>query len=150
MNSTLQNPPPAVTGLCIRGTELCGLTNQGILPLYRFVPLYLALMCGEVVPFASDWPEYLKALLYLYSPLPSQPLTQIPAGLAPDLGKQSRKPSGLRPWEQATFRGWPLYLYLSDQPGKPVRGLRPDFFETVATTLHPLQGHPTEGPGYGP
>ncbi|MCD0163561.1 MULTISPECIES: hypothetical protein [unclassified Deinococcus] len=133
-------------GLTVRGEQLHVTTPRGPLPLYRFTPLQAAVLCGERVPYAAEWPEHMKLFLYRYQPLPTLPYATGP--YAAQLGTQPRDPHGLRPWDQSTYGGWPLYLFLHDQPGAAAAGEVADLFEVV------LVGQPTLPPsgarGHGP
>ncbi|GGS33801.1 hypothetical protein [Deinococcus knuensis] len=133
-------------GLSVRGEQLHVTTPRGPLPLYRFTPLQAAVLCGERVPYAAEWPEHMKLFLYRYQPLPT--LTGATGPHAAHLGAQPRDPHGLRPWDQATYGGWPLYLFLHDQPGAPATGEVTDLFEVVLVgqPALPLSGARGHGP----
>lgn len=81
-----------------------------------------------VVPWATDWPSYLKDTIAHYAPLP-RATSEIPA-IARELGYQERK-DGKKPVEQAVYRGWPLYVFDLDQTDSPASGRVPGFFELV-------------------
>lgn len=125
------------------------LTPAGALTLYRFMPLRLALLCGQTVPFASHWPEHLKPFVYGYTPLPCPPPgASIGEALRLHLGQRVRPRSGLRPWDQATYRGWPLYLFAGDRPGTPAGGEVENLFHCVPENVLPLSIG--GGDGFGP
>lgn len=143
---------PHISGLSIREGLLYLEVPAGSMALYYFVPLRLSRVCGQSVPFAAQWPEHLKPFVYDYSPLPTLPqwvIETLPPELQADFASQSRDASGLRPWDQATFRGWPLYIHTRDRPGHAPERVTTDLFECVPVNLKPL---PTLGeiPPCGP
>ncbi|WP_135230353.1 hypothetical protein [Deinococcus fonticola] len=138
---------PVVLALHEQDGLLCAEQGGRLTPVYHFAPLHLAHQCGQCVPFAAQWPEHLKPFVYRYDPLPAQEGLIFPAHLAGRFGTQSRQGSGLRPWDQLLYQGWPLYLPASDLPAPPGHGL--GLFEPVSTDLPALaqrRGHPTCGP----
>ena len=88
-----------------------GTPSGNRVPIYRFAALQAAIHSGQGVPYASHWPEHLKLFIYSYSPLPVLSSKQLPYGLEPEFAERPRPEMGLRPWRQATFRGWPLYVH---------------------------------------
>lgn len=132
--------------LTVRGEQLQVTTPRGPLPLYRFTPLQAAVLCGERVPYAAEWPEHMKLFLYRYQPLPTLPRVTGPH--AAQLGTQPRDPHGLRPWDQCTYGGWPLYLFMHDQPGVAAAGEVTDLFEVMLVGQPALP--PSSARGHGP
>lgn len=129
-------------------SRLQAATADGPLALYHFAPLQAAVLSGVRVSFAAHWPEYLKLFVYSYLPLTSLTAAQLPPNSPQDFGTRVRDPGGLRPWDQATYRDWPLYLYALDTPGLTPAGEVPHLFERVSLGLLPL---PSPGcPGQGP
>lgn len=139
---------PRVTALGVEGGQVLARTRQGALAVYVFKPLQLAVRCGQGVAFARDWPEPLKPFVYQYTPVRASPGTLSGGEIPLDaLGVQARNAGGLRPWDQLTFRGWPLYVYRLDRPDAPPAGVVPDLFVPATLTLTPLPA----GPGsHGP
>ncbi|MBZ9750848.1 hypothetical protein GO986_09435 [Deinococcus sp. HMF7620] len=129
-------PPADLRELCLHGGALHVATPRGPLPVYRFVPLQAAVLCGERVPYAAQWPEHLKLFVYSYVPLPA-PLP-VKASVTALVGAQARDLYGLRTWDQVTYQGWPLYLYAYDHPGRPPGGVAAHLFEPVLATQAPL------------
>jgi hypothetical protein len=134
---------PAVLRLELEGGgsaagRLLAATADGPLPLYHFAPLQAAVLSGERIPFAAHWPEYLRLFVYAYLPLSCLKPAQLPPDWPHDFGRRGRDSGGLRPWDQATYRDWPLYLYILDTPGHPPAGEVPHLFERASLRLPPL------------
>ena len=127
---------------------LTAITVDGPVPLYRFVPLQAAVLSGLHVPFAAHWPEHLRLFVYAYMPLPALKVDQLPPAWAQDFGVHVRDRTGLRPWNQATYRCWPLYLYAVDPPNLPPIGEVLNLFERVSMTQSalPPPGCSSQGP----
>lgn len=138
---------PPVVGVGVEGERLMALTSGGALGLYRYAPLQAALLSGLSVPFAARWPEHLKLFVYAYVPLPAQAASPLASGLD-ELGVHTRDLGGLRPWDQATYRGWPLYLWVPDHPGTPPGGQVTHLFEPVFVQQAALP--PPGSAGQGP
>lgn len=120
------------------GGQLYGIDEHGWWPLYRYAPLQAAVLSGQDVPYAHLWPEHLKLFIYKYLPVPALAPEQVPPALVERFGAVTRSPGGLRPWIQATYKGWPLYLYDQDEAGSPVRGVVPALFCAVDTGVRSL------------
>lgn len=130
------------------GKFLQGMTSHGPLALYRYAPLQAALLSGQHVPFALQWPEHLKLFVYTYAPVPVLSPDHLPPKLQSCFSSQARDGGGLRPWDQATYQGWPLYVYTLDCPGDPPLGRVPHLFERLSLNTLPLP--PPSGSGHGP
>lgn len=112
--------------IVLRGDVLY--TSDG-LPLYRFEPTMDAVLAGATVPWASEWPEFLRPFAYRYDLVDRLDRNaELPAPIAADVSYQTRQGSR-RNREQATFRGWPLYLYCADLAGQPPAGESRHLFE---------------------
>jgi len=120
------------------GVPADGLTDNRV-PIYRFAALQAAIHSGQGVPYASHWPEHLKLFIYSYSPLPVLSSTQLPSDLEFEFAGRPRPAEGLRPWRQATFRGWPLYVHvrIEDDPSA-WDGSITHLFDQVSLKLPPL------------
>lgn len=140
--------PPTLT-VVVEAGRLHVRQPGGLNPLYRFTPLRLAMMCGQQVPFASEWPEYLKPFVYRFVPLPALDVRSTPLGLPGAFGRRARSPHGLRPWPQATYNGWPLY-YREDTPGLAGHHAISDLFDLVQVTVQPPVPDPLAAPSGGP
>ena len=138
---------PELLGIAPSGPYLHGLTPRGPLMLYRFAPLQAAILTGQTVPFAAHWPEYLKLFVYAYAPVPTLSPAGLPPGLEARFGTRPRDQGGLRPWDQATYQGWPLYVCTLDQPGRRTVGEVTAMFEAVSIDLLPLPEPGSEGHG---
>ncbi|AWT34733.1 hypothetical protein GCM10008956_28700 [Deinococcus arenae] len=139
-------PPADLLHLGTDGPHLSVHTPRGPLALYRFTPLQMALLTGDIILTAAQWPEHLKAFLYQYVPLPVlPPAPHPPPGL---VYAQARDPHGLRTWDHTTYQGWPLYLYAHDHPGQPPGGEVPHLFSRVRLDQAQLPGphHRAHGP----
>lgn len=144
---------PAVLKLELAGDSpgdswLRAATADGPLALYHFAPLQAAVLSGERVPFAAHWPEHLRLFVYAYVPLVALKPTQLLPDSPQDFGVRGRDHGGLRPWDQLTYRAWPLYLCTLDTPGLPPAGEVPHLFERVSPRLFPLP--PPGCAGLGP
>lgn len=142
---------PAVLSLELNGdspggSQLLAATADGPLALYHFAPLQAAVLSGERVPFAAHWPEHLRLFVYAYLPLAVLNPAQLPS--AQGFGMRHRDRGGLRPWDQLTYRDWPLYLYTLDTPGLPPAGEVTHLFERASARLFPLP--PPGCAGQGP
>ncbi|THF87753.1 hypothetical protein E7T09_00465 [Deinococcus sp. KSM4-11] len=139
---------PELTGLHESGGSLMGTTTRGPLALYRYVPLQGAVLTGQVIPFAARWPEHLKLLIYRYSPVPPLPRGILPPHLLERLGVRPRDLDGLRPWDQLTYQGWPVYVCLLDRPGARPAGIIESQFEQLRLDVQPLglPGSAGQGP----
>jgi hypothetical protein len=89
----------------LHGGGLSGVWQGHRYPLFVFTPLREACLGHYAIAFAPDWQEYDKAFALLYLPVPF--LDQSVAGRP--LGKNVRAGDTVRPWTQATYKGWPLY-----------------------------------------
>ncbi len=129
------------------GSQLLAVTADGALAVYHFVPLQAAVLSGVRVSFAAHWPEYLKLFAYSYVPLTPLKATQLPVYSPQDFGVRVRDGGGLRPWAQATYWDWPLYIFTLDTPGLPPAGVVPHLFERVSLELSPLPSPGCGGQG---
>lgn len=127
---------PHILALLVLDGLLWAERADGLSRVFCFAPLYLAHQCGQCVPFASQWPEHLKPFVYRYDPLPAEVGLHLPPDLAEQFGRQTREGSGLRPWTQLLFRGWPLYLLAEDAPSG--KGEAPGLFELAWINLPEL------------
>ncbi len=129
-------------------SRLLAATADGPLALYHFAPLQAAVLSGDRVPFAAHWPEHLRLFVYTYLPLADLNPAQLLPGSPQDFGVRHRDRGGLRPWDQLTYRDWPLYLCTLDTPGLPPAGEVAHLFERVSSKLFPLP--PPGCAGQGP
>lgn len=75
------------------------------------------------VPFVEDWPTYVMSVPMAYAPLGMIEPGMVSGGLDPnDFKGQVRPPGSIRPWPQAVYRGWPLYVLSGEQNPKKVHG----------------------------
>jgi hypothetical protein len=139
---------PDLTGLHHSGPFVMGTTPRGPLALYRYAPLQGAVLTGQVIPYASAWPEHLKLFVYRYSPVPVLLPGAAPPHLRARLGMRARNPHGLRPWDQLTYQGWPVYVCTLDRPGARPVGNIPSAFEQLHVDVQPLD--PDSSVGQGP
>ena len=110
------------------------------LPLYRYFPLAAMSRQQETVPWASDWEPYISAWVETYMPLP-RTTSDTPAIMKGGLSYQDRFGAGPgRDYQQAVYRGWPLYTCDLDTPGFriPPQGTVPGLFEMVSVAEPPI------------
>ncbi|MFC3835672.1 MULTISPECIES: hypothetical protein [Deinococcus] len=138
---------PELTGLHVSGECVMGTTVRGPLALYRYAPLQGAVLTGQVIPFAAQWPEHLKLLIYRYSPVPALAPATLPEPLLHRFGTRARDPGGLRSWDQLTYQGWPVYVCLLDRPGTRPAGIIESQFEQLRVEVLPLGGQGCAGQG---
>ena len=100
-------------------------------PLYRYVPLARMVELKQTIPWASQWGDYITAWIGTYVPLPrttsESPVVQ--KGLV-----FQERTGAARNYEQAVYRGWPLYTSGYDSPGfiNGPQGTVPGLFELVS------------------
>lgn len=124
-------------------------------PLYRYVPLADMVRRRQTIPWASQWGDYITAWISNYVPLP-RTTSEVPV-VEKGLVFQSRT-GAAREYEQAVYRGWPLYTCGYDAPGftNEAQGTVPGLFELVSVeepwVLDDQEQLPVEYPGnsYGP
>jgi len=129
---------PALISIEEASGQLFGTDAHGWWPLYRYTPLQAAILSGQDVPYAHLWPEHLKLFIYKYLPVPMMAPQQLPPELIEPFGAVTRSGGGLRPWIQATYQGWPLYLYDQDEAGSPAHGSVPALFSVLDTGVRSL------------
>ena len=100
-------------------------------PLYRYVPLAQMVRLKQTIPWASAWGDYISAWVSTYVPLPRT--TSEVAVVEKGLAFQART-GAIRDYEQAVYRGWPLYTCGYDAPGftNGPQGTVPGLFELVS------------------
>ena len=100
-------------------------------PLYRYVPLASMVKLKQTIPWASQWGEYIAAWISTYVPLP-RTTSESPVV---DKGMMYQDRTGAnRDYQQAAYRGWPLYTCGYDSPGftNEAQGTVPGLFEMVS------------------
>jgi hypothetical protein len=116
------------------------------LPLYRYFPLAAMSRLKQPVPWAVNWEPYIQAWVETYQPLP-RTTSDTPAISRGGLSYQDRDGAAPgRSYQQAVYRGWPLYTCDLDTPGfrfEP-QGTVPGLFEMVSVAEPPVVW-PTEG-----
>jgi hypothetical protein len=118
-------------------------------PLYRYVPLADMVKRRQTIPWASRWGDYITAWISNYVPLP-RTTSEVPV-VEKGLVFQSRT-GAVRDYEQAVYRGWPLYTCGYDAPGftNEAQGTVPGLFELVSVEepwVRDDQGGLPEWPG---
>ena len=132
-------PPdsPGAVKIVAFGGNLYTATGQ---PLYRYMPLAQMSRRGQPVPWAKDWDDYITAWVHTYVPLPKT-TSSTPAINKGGLSYQDRTGAGSqREYQQATYRGWPLYLCDLDTPdfNMAPQGTVPGLFEMVSVCEPPV------------
>lgn len=109
-------------------------------PLYRYFPLGHMSRLGQTVPWASEWDDYITTWVHTYVPYP-RTTSDTPAIDHGGLNYQDRTGAGPgRDYQQATYRGWPLYtcdLDTADFNQSP-QGTVPGLFEMVSVCEPPV------------
>ena len=109
-------------------------------PLYRYFPLAEMSRLGQSVPWAVDWDAYITSWIHTYAPLP-RTTSDTPVISKGGLDYQDRTGAGSgRAYQQATYRGWPLYtcdLDTADFAMSP-QGTVPGLFEMVSVCEPPV------------
>jgi len=103
-------------------------------PLYRYYPLAQMSQQGMVVPWASEWDAYIALWIHTYVPFP-RTTSNTPAIAHGGLNYQDRTGAGPgRAYQQATYRGWPLYTCDQDTANFNLapQGTVPGLFEMVS------------------
>lgn len=103
-------------------------------PLYRYFPVGEMSRHEKIVPWAEDWNEYILKWVRTYVPLP-RTTSDVPAISRGGLDYQDRTDAAPdRAYQQATFRGWPLYTCELDAAdfNIPPQGTVPGLFEMVS------------------
>ncbi|THF87754.1 hypothetical protein E7T09_00470 [Deinococcus sp. KSM4-11] len=120
-------------------------------PLYVFTPLREACVGHYEIPVGPNWPEYAVDFVLTYVPVTAAIPAPYPSGIT--LGINRRPKDTQRPWDQATYHGWPLY-YVADHQTKAEKGNHPAMFEPVTLdieVIEPSDGVITlPGPNIGP
>lgn len=132
--------------------RLYAITKAGVpLALYVYAPLAQAYAGRYEVPFAPSWPQYAQGLPLQYSPMPVLPPEQLPDMLEGDISQQSREGDHTRPWEQLTYRYWPLYYVAGEQPSAS-SDAQPTMFTPATVDMTPPSGvsEPDDGEGWPP
>ncbi|WP_135230354.1 hypothetical protein [Deinococcus fonticola] len=102
---------PSLLAVAVYRNHLYTVSAFGILlPLYYYGPLR-QLPPTEDVPFADQWAGYIQGYITSFYPTPRFAQAQLPHTINRDFHWQSRAGAGSRTWEQAVYRGWPLYIY---------------------------------------
>ncbi|GGR03405.1 hypothetical protein [Deinococcus ruber] len=110
------------------------------LPLYRYFPLAEMSRLQQTVPWASEWDPYIRGWIETYMPLP-RTTSDTPAIRRGGLSYQDRTGAAPgRDYQQAVYRGWPLYTSDLDTPGFqiPPQGTVPGLFEMVSVAEPPV------------
>lgn len=103
-------------------------------PLYRYFPVADMNRQEKLVPWAKDWNDYILTWVHTYVPLP-RTTSDVPAISQGGLSYQDRTGAAPdRDYQQATFRGWPLYTCDLDTAdfNVPPQGTVPGLFELVS------------------
>jgi hypothetical protein len=103
-------------------------------PLYRYFPVADMSRQQKSVPWADHWSDYILTWIRTYVPFP-RTTSDVPAISRGGLNYQDRTDAAPdRAYQQATFRGWPLYtcdLDTADFNSSP-QGTVPGLFELVS------------------
>lgn len=124
--------PPALLPVAVRVIVYGGnLYTETGFPLYRYVPLAGMVKLKQKIPWASQWGEYIAAWISTYVPLP-RTTSESPV-VEKGLVYQERS-GAARDYQQAVYRGWPLYTSGYDAPGftSEPQGTVPGLFELVS------------------
>lgn len=105
-------------------------------PLYRYVPVRKMSRHEKLVPWVKEWHgnEDILKWVHTYVPLP-RTTSDVPAISQGGLSYQDRTGAAQdRDYQQATFRGWPLYTCDLDAAdfNMPPQGTVPGLFELVS------------------
>lgn len=105
--------PPDILAVTVHDTYLYAVSKSGyLLPLYYYGPADVE--PGQKVqdtPFVDDWPDYARDFVLSYYPLPELSNEKLPDDIEQKFEAQQREQSHLRPWAQAVYGGYPVYIY---------------------------------------
>ncbi|WP_407572059.1 hypothetical protein [Deinococcus altitudinis] len=149
MTSREDAPAPAVLlPVAVKVIVYAGnLYTETGFPLYRYVPLADMVRHGQPIPWASGWGDYIASWISTYVPLP-RTTSEVPV-VEKGLDFQSRT-GAVRDYEQAVYRGWPLYTCGYDAPGfaREAQGTVPGLFELVSVEEPWVLDDQEQLPGY--
>ena len=146
---TINPTPPHIIAVTVRDGYLYAVSKAGqLLALYFYSPLLnsndgfgrsLTAAPVEKVPFVDHWPLYTKGFVEGYMPVPTLEKDVLPDDIEDYFGRQPRPDSPGRPWDQAVFGGYPLYIFgdgtTPDPTGSEVGDAPTSLFQQVRASF---------------
>ncbi|MFC4426478.1 hypothetical protein [Deinococcus navajonensis] len=123
---------PRILAVTVRDESLYAVSKAGhLLPLYYYGPLLdprdavpaADLKVPEAwtqnVPFIEDWEPYARVFVRGYVPVPALSADVLPDDIEAHFTTQPRPDGSERPWTQAVYGGYPLYIFGSGEAPDP-------------------------------
>ncbi|MFC4638776.1 hypothetical protein [Deinococcus hohokamensis] len=123
---------PRILAVTVRDKYLYAVSKAGhLLPLYYYGPLLdprdAAPADGlrqpetwtQNVPFIEDWEAYARVFVKEYVPVPELSADVLPDDIEVHFSAQPRPEGSERPWAQAVYGGYPLYIFGSGEEPDP-------------------------------